>query len=94
MPLTVEDGLESERVATVVNLRVSGENTPLTPAAEGALVEKLGLSYHHLPVSLDKLNPAQGEELREILQKSLGRVFVHSDSPGRPPPKSRLHTIV
>ena len=69
--------LKSEGVATVVNLRVPGEDTPLTPAAEGALVEKLGLSYHHLPVSLDKLNPAQVEELREILQKSRGRVFVH-----------------
>jgi protein tyrosine phosphatase (PTP) superfamily phosphohydrolase (DUF442 family) len=40
-------------------------------------VEKLGLSYHYLPVSLDKLNPAQVEELREILQKNQGRVFVH-----------------
>ena len=69
--------LKSEGVKTVVNLRLTGEDTPLDPAEERAIVEKLGIQYHHLPISLDKLDAAQVKELREILGKSQGPVFVH-----------------
>ena len=69
--------LKKDGVQTVVNLRVVGEETPLTPAEERALEEQLGLQYHHLPISLDKLNAAQVKELREILENSKGQVFVH-----------------
>ena len=69
--------LKKDGVPTVVNLRVVGEETPLTPAEERALAEQLGLQYHHLPISLDKLNAAQVKELREILENSKGQVFVH-----------------
>jgi sulfide:quinone oxidoreductase len=69
--------LKKDGVTTVVNLRVVGEETPLTPAEERALAEQLGLQYHHLPISLDKLNAAQVKELREILENSKGQVFVH-----------------
>jgi uncharacterized protein (TIGR01244 family) len=65
--------LKKQGVTTVV----VGEDTPLTPAEERALAEKLGLQYHHLPISLDKLDAVQVKELREILQKSQGPVFVH-----------------
>jgi uncharacterized protein (TIGR01244 family) len=64
-------------VTTVVNLRAAGEDTSLSPAEERALAEKLGLQYHHLPISLDKLDAAQVKELREILQNGQGPVFVH-----------------
>jgi protein tyrosine phosphatase (PTP) superfamily phosphohydrolase (DUF442 family) len=43
--------LKKDEVTTVVNLRVAGEETPLTPAEERALAEKLGLQHHHLPIS-------------------------------------------
>jgi uncharacterized protein (TIGR01244 family) len=69
--------LRKDGVTTVVNLRVPGENTCLTPAEERAIAEKLGLQYHHLPISLDKLDAAQVKELREILHNSQGPVFVH-----------------
>lgn len=69
--------LKKDGVTTVVNLRVVGEETPLTPAEERALAEQLGLQYHHLPISLDKLNADQVKELREILENSKGQVFVH-----------------
>jgi uncharacterized protein (TIGR01244 family) len=69
--------LKSEGVKTVVNLRLTGEDTPLDPAEERAIVEKLGIQYHHLPISLDKLDAAQVKELREILGNSQGPVFVH-----------------
>jgi len=62
--------LKKDGVTTVVNLRVAGEDTSLTPAEERALAEKLGLQYHHLPISLDKLDPAQVKELRAILGES------------------------
>jgi uncharacterized protein (TIGR01244 family) len=69
--------LKKDGVTTVVNLRVAGEDTSLTPTEERALAEKLGLQYHHLPISLDKLDAAQVKELREILHASQGPVFVH-----------------
>ena len=69
--------LKNEGVRTVVNLRMAGESSPLTPAEERALAEKLGLEYHHIPISLDKLDAGQVKELREILQNSHGPVFVH-----------------
>jgi uncharacterized protein (TIGR01244 family) len=69
--------LKKDGVTTVVNLRVAGEDTPLTPDEERAFAEKVGLEYHHLPISLDKLDAAQVKELREILQNSQGPVFVH-----------------
>ena len=69
--------LKKEGVTTVVNLRMPGENSPLTPDEERALAEKLGLQYHHVPISLEKLDAAQVKELREILQNSQGPVFVH-----------------
>ena len=71
------EDLRKDGVTTVVNLRVAGEDTSLTPAGERALAEKLGLQYHHLPKSLDKLDVAQVKELREILHNSQGPVFVH-----------------
>ena len=64
-------------MTTVVNLRVAGEDTPLTPAEEGALAERLRMQYHHLPISLNKLDAARIKELREILQNSQGPVFAH-----------------
>jgi uncharacterized protein (TIGR01244 family) len=69
--------LKKDGVATVVNLRVAGEDTPLTPSEEQALAQKLGLEYYHLPISLDKLDTAQVKELREILGNSQGPIFVH-----------------
>jgi uncharacterized protein (TIGR01244 family) len=71
--------LKKEGVTTVVNLRVAGEDISLTPAEERALAEKLGLKYHHLPISLDKLDATQVKELREILENSQGPVFLSAD---------------
>src|ERR1700730_9073110 len=69
--------LKKDGVTTVVNLRLAEEDTPLTPEEERALAEKLGLQYHNLPISLDKLDAAQVKELREILGNSPGPIFVH-----------------
>jgi uncharacterized protein (TIGR01244 family) len=69
--------LKKEGVTTVVNLRLAGEDSPLNPAQERAIAEKLGLQYHHLPISLDKLDIDQVKELRKILRNSQGPVFVH-----------------
>jgi uncharacterized protein (TIGR01244 family) len=69
--------LKSEGVTTLVNLRLEGEESSLTPDEERALAQKLGLEYPHLPISLDKLDASQVEELRDILNNSPGPVFVH-----------------
>ena len=69
--------LKKDGVTTVVNLRMPGEDSPLTPDEEHALAEKLDLQYYHVPTSLEKLDANQVRELREILQKSEGPTFVH-----------------
>src|SRR5260370_16818360 len=68
--------LKKDGVTTVVNLRLAGEDSPLNPAEERAVAEKLGLQYHHLPISLDKLDIDQVKELRKILRNSQGPVLV------------------
>jgi uncharacterized protein (TIGR01244 family) len=69
--------LKKDGVTTVVNLRVAGEKSPLTPTEERALAQKLGLQYHHLPISLDKLDATQVKELRKILRENQGPIYVH-----------------
>jgi uncharacterized protein (TIGR01244 family) len=69
--------LKKDGVTTVVNLRLAEEDSPLSPAEERAVAEKLGLQYHHLPISLDKLDIDQVKLLRKILRNSQGPVFVH-----------------
>ena len=69
--------LKKDGVKTVVNLRMPGEDSPLTPDEEHTLAEKLGLQYYHVPISLDKLDANQVRELRGILQNSQGSAFVH-----------------
>jgi uncharacterized protein (TIGR01244 family) len=69
--------LKKDGVTTVVNLRVAGEKSPLTPTEERALAQKLGLQYHHLPISLHKLDVTQVKELRKILRESQGPIYVH-----------------
>jgi uncharacterized protein (TIGR01244 family) len=69
--------LKKDGVTTVVNLRVAEEDTPFSPEEERVLTEKLGLQYHHLPISLDKLDAAQVKELSKILQNTQGPVYVH-----------------
>ena len=69
--------MKADGVTTVVNLRVEGEESSLTPAEERAVAERLGLEYHHLPISLSNLNETQVKELRKILSDSPGPVFVH-----------------
>ena len=69
--------LKTEGVTTVVNLRLVGEESSLTPDEERTLAQKLGLEYYHLPISLDKLDANQVKELRDIFNNSPGPVFVH-----------------
>ena len=69
--------LKRDGVTTVVNLRMPGEDSPLTPDEEHALAEKLDLQYYHVPISFDKLDANQIREIRGILQKSGGPTFVH-----------------
>ena len=69
--------LKRDGVTTVVNLRMPGEASPLTPDGEHALAEKLDLQYYHVPISFDKLDANQVREIRAILQNSEGPTFVH-----------------
>ena len=53
--------LRARGFVTVVNLRTEGEkNQPLLPGDEGAHAQAVGLSYHHIPVSLSNLRVPSG----------------------------------
>jgi protein tyrosine phosphatase (PTP) superfamily phosphohydrolase (DUF442 family) len=65
--------LKKDGVTTVVNLRVVGEETPLTPAEERALAEQLGLQYHHLPISLDNSMQLKSKSYGKFLRTAKAR---------------------
>ena len=70
--------LRTQGFSTVVDLRVVGEpEQPMPPEAEGAAVRELGLDYHHIPVALTRLDPAQVTQLCAAIDASGGPVYVH-----------------
>jgi uncharacterized protein (TIGR01244 family) len=71
-------GLREEGVTTIVNLRLDGEdNQALSPKAEGDEARQVGLSYHHVPVSLANLSRDQIDAVRKVVAEGDGPVYVH-----------------
>ncbi len=63
---------------TVIDLRHAGEpGHALSPAEEREAAEGAGLTYLHLPVSLDTLTPAVLARFRAAVAESDGRTYVH-----------------
>ncbi|MCI0429180.1 MAG: sulfur transferase domain-containing protein [Rhodospirillales bacterium] len=71
-------GLAESGISTVVNLRQIGETSqPMDPEAERRAAEALGLTYHHLPVSIADLTVEEVRALRSLLDRAEGPVYVH-----------------
>lgn len=64
---------------SVVNLRGSGEeNQPLSPKDEGELVQKLGMKYLNIPVSMKEgIKPELVDGFRKEIALLPAPVFVH-----------------
>jgi uncharacterized protein (TIGR01244 family) len=70
--------LQSQGFKTVVNFRHDGEDQqPISPAAEGEQVEKLGMAYLHIPVSMKSITPALVDEFRREFHNVPKPAFAH-----------------
>ncbi|HEX6566086.1 MAG TPA: sulfur transferase domain-containing protein [Chthoniobacterales bacterium] len=66
--------LKRDGVTTVVNLRMPGEASPLTPDEEHALAEKLDLEYYHVPVLSTTLMQTRSERYGEFSRTARDRL--------------------
>ena len=70
--------LASQGIRTVMNLRTEGEDMqPLSPDAEGRVVEDQGMAYVHLPVSMKSADADLVDRFRQALAEAERPVVVH-----------------
>ncbi len=71
--------LPQQGFKSVINLRASGEeDQPLSPKEEGDLVQKLGMKYLNILVSIKEgIKPEQVDRFREETELLPSPVFVH-----------------
>ncbi len=73
--------LAGDGFKTVINFRTDGEDEqPLSPDAEGDAVEKAGMTYLHVPVSMKSMGPETVDQFREKFPKLPTPVFAHCKS--------------
>lgn len=97
-PQPSENELESfpsEGFRSVVNFRTAGEDDqPLSPEAEGEKVRSAGMSYLHVPVSIDGMEMSQVDEFRKHYASLPQPVFAHCKSGKRAGAMMMMHTAV
>src|SRR6476646_8524962 len=70
--------LRSQGFKTIVNFRHDGKDQqPLSPTAEGEQVEKLGMAYLHVPVSMNSITPALVDQFRREFRNVPKPAFAH-----------------
>jgi len=78
------DGIEAlaaSGVRTIVNNRPDGEDFGQLPAAEAcALAERLGLAYHHIPVTAATLSKADVDAFAAVLESAERPLVAHCRS--------------
>jgi uncharacterized protein (TIGR01244 family) len=79
------EGLRREGYVGVVNLRHDGEpEQPLSTAAEGEVVQKLGMAYLRYPVGGAPLTAEGVQSVCDFIdQHAAGKVMVHCRKGGR-----------
>ena len=71
------EALARAGVRTIVNNRPDGEDAGQFDAAEARrLAEALGLAYHHIPVTMQSLSPADVDAFAAVLQTAPAPVVV------------------
>lgn len=87
--------IASQGFKSIVNFRAEGEEEhQLSPSEEGKIVEALGLSYVHIPVSLKALNSESVDQFREQYEKLPKPVFAHCKSGKRAGAMVMMHLAV
>ena len=70
--------LQEQGFKSIINFRHDGEDhQPISPRAEGELVERMGMVYFNVPVSLGSLTPSLVDDFRAGLEKLPKPVFAH-----------------
>jgi uncharacterized protein (TIGR01244 family) len=70
--------LQNEGFKTIINFRTEGEEEqPLSPKAEAKEIEKLGMQYLHIPISMKSITPETVDRLRRDLDELSKPVFAH-----------------
>jgi sulfide:quinone oxidoreductase len=68
-------------VKTIVNNRPDGEDPGQLPAAEARrLAERLGIAYHHIPVTAASLSRADVDAFAAVLRDAAAPVVAHCRS--------------
>ncbi len=87
--------LAAQGTKSIVNLRTDGEeDQPLSPAAEGEAVRRLGLEYRHIPVSPQGMKPELVDRFRAEIAKLPAPIHVHCASGKRAGAFSMMHAAV
>jgi uncharacterized protein (TIGR01244 family) len=75
------EALAEAGIRTIVNNRPDGEDFGQLLAAEARqLAESLGIAYHHIPVTMASLAPADVEAFAEVLKTAPGPIVAHCRS--------------
>ncbi len=79
----------------VLNFRTEGEDEqPLSPDAEGDVVEAEGMEYLHIPVSMEAMGPELVDRFREKYADLAKPVFAHCKSGKRAGALVMMHVAV
>ncbi len=85
-----EDGFKS-----VVNFRTAGEDDqPLSPDSEESSVLEAGMSYLHVPVSMESMDEATVNRFRQQLKSLPKPVFAHCKTGKRAGAMTMMHVAV
>jgi uncharacterized protein (TIGR01244 family) len=87
--------LSQQKFKSVVNFRTDGEEEqPLSPKAEGDKVEAAGMTYLHIPVSMQSMGTELVDQFREKFAELPKPVFAHCKSGKRAGAMVMMHMAV
>lgn len=73
--------LASKGFKSIINFRTEGEDDqPLPPDREGERVQKLGLTYLHVPVSTKSMGPETVDQFRQQYPSLPKPIYAHCKS--------------
>ena len=87
--------LQEQGFKSIVNFRTEGEqDQPLSPDAEGEKVEAAGMTYLHIPVSMESMGPDLVDQFREKYDDLPKPLFAHCKSGKRAGAMVMMHMAV
>lgn len=75
------EDLKAQGFQSVINFRTANEDEqPLSPDEEAAVAQSLGMTYKHIPVSMEAMSPNLVDEFRQSYSGLPKPVFAHCAS--------------